>query len=1214
MSTTIDSLDIQISTSAGKSAQVIGELATELGRLKDNGKITVATNGLKKLADALNTLNPALNGMNAAKLQQLRGALSGLANLQKLAGLDSAVKTLKKIPDVVNGLSTAKLDEFEQKMERLSIAIGPLAAKIDRMGSGFAKLPNYVGKAVTVTNRLTKETEKAAKATEKHSVALDKQSINVMSAISNFESMLHVVQMVGNAFHSTMAQAMEWDGIQYRFGRAFGEDAEEVYAYAEKINDVLGINIQQFMQYSSLYGSLLSGFGLAQDKVTTISVGLTELSYDIWAAYNDRFKTLEDASEAVRSAITGEIEPIRNAGIALTEASLQEYLEQIGMATVSIEQLSESQKAEVRYAAMMNAAMNQGIVGTYAKEMQTAEGAVRNLSQAWKTLVQAFGSLFIPILQAVIPYLTAFVNLLTEAVHWVANLFNITLFEIDWGNTGLQDAVTGSGEIESNLNEAAEAAKKIKNYTMGFDELNVFQPTSSSSTGGAGGTDSGWGNGLDLETLWDNSVFTKASQQVDELKQKIKDWFNEWKTELAIIGSALGALSMANVLGHLGEALELSERFMGNIKSLKQMAGLAIILTIQYSLMSEYLENFIETGEWESYVWAAVVGALGAFGSYLIWGTKGLILSLSITALVSLKSAFADGSVDSTAEVVTGLTGIASAAGAVAIAWPKLKPVFDGIVEFFKTAKQMAPEVGWLAALFPKLSGGFASIGTAIGGAVKAVLAFVGGISAPVWGMIVAVILAIASVVVFLKRNWEEVTAAVKGFFETNIVPKLEEIKESWEKMKSAVSDILPPGVIQWFKDAGEWIWNLIKKLGGIGDVLEWLGGVIFSVVGGSIAAIFSNIVQVIQGVIKYMSGFVQVISGFVEFWIAVFTGDNLLEPLQKMWSGIKDIFGGMYDMTIGVVVNWVKSIIDWCTELWDELVGHSIIPDMINAIIDWFKKLPSKAFESVKEFTSGVISRIEEMWDSIVEWFNTNVAPKFTLSYWKNLFGNVKEGASSKLAEVKKTLSEKWSEIKSWWNSDVSNKLSYTQWKNKFNGMVTGLGSKLDEAWTKVKNFFSVSEWKKKVNDATSAIKDNFKMPTLPKIKLDVSYDTNVGKVKKAICEALGLDGWPNLKWSTYAQGGFPSMGEMFIAREAGPELVGQIGNRTTVANNDQIVEAVSAGVYSAVVAAMNAANGGGTQAVNVYLDGKQITASVEKRQMERGATLMTGGMVYGY
>ena len=74
-------------------------------------------------------------------------------------------------------------------------------------------------------------------------------------------------------------------------------------------------------------------------------------------------------------------------------------------------------------------------------------------------------------------------------------------------------------------------------------------------------------------------------------------------------------------------------------------------------------------------------------------------------------------------------------------------------------------------------------------------------------------------------------------------------------------------------------------------------------------------------------------------------------------------------------------------------------------------------------------------------------------------------------------------------------------------------------------------------------------------------------------------------------ATGGFPSMGQMFIAREAGPELVGTIGSRSAVVNNDQIVESVSAGVYRAVKAAMGQ-NGGGV--IQLILDGTKVAEVV--------------------
>lgn len=77
-------------------------------------------------------------------------------------------------------------------------------------------------------------------------------------------------------------------------------------------------------------------------------------------------------------------------------------------------------------------------------------------------------------------------------------------------------------------------------------------------------------------------------------------------------------------------------------------------------------------------------------------------------------------------------------------------------------------------------------------------------------------------------------------------------------------------------------------------------------------------------------------------------------------------------------------------------------------------------------------------------------------------------------------------------------------------------------------------------------------------------------------------------------ADGGFVSSGQMFVAREAGPELVGSIGGRTAVANNDQIVDAVSIGVYNAVVDAMSR-SGGNKQPTIVQINGREVFRAVQ-------------------
>ena len=85
------------------------------------------------------------------------------------------------------------------------------------------------------------------------------------------------------------------------------------------------------------------------------------------------------------------------------------------------------------------------------------------------------------------------------------------------------------------------------------------------------------------------------------------------------------------------------------------------------------------------------------------------------------------------------------------------------------------------------------------------------------------------------------------------------------------------------------------------------------------------------------------------------------------------------------------------------------------------------------------------------------------------------------------------------------------------------------------------------------------------------------------------------------FATGGFPDVGELFVAREAGPELVGSINGHSAVANNDQIVEAVASGVYEAVSSAMSNTNERPMQ-VRVYLDSREIRVGQNRYAMAMG------------
>jgi hypothetical protein len=152
--------------------------------------------------------------------------------------------------------------------------------------------------------------------------------------------------------------------------------------------------------------------------------------------------------------------------------------------------------------------------------------------------------------------------------------------------------------------------------------------------------------------------------------------------------------------------------------------------------------------------------------------------------------------------------------------------------------------------------------------------------------------------------------------------------------------------------------------------------------------------------------------------------------------------------------------------------------------------------------------------------------------------------------------------------------------------------------------------------------------IPLTISFKLSLDFVDNGGlddlkkafaNMQKAIKSDTGIKSWfsgiasiasflfPTLK----ANGGFVSTGEVFIAREAGPEMVGTIGGRTAVANNDQIVEGIRQGVYEAVVSAMNNSHGNSAH-YTITLDGKVVYDSVVKEDKENVRRTGRSAFVY--
>jgi hypothetical protein len=303
---------------------------------------------------------------------------------------------------------------------------------------------------------------------------------------------------------------------------------------------------------------------------------------------------------------------------------------------------------------------------------------------------------------------------------------------------------------------------------------------------------------------------------------------------------------------------------------------------------------------------------------------------------------------------------------------------------------------------------------------------------------------------------------------------------------------------------------------------------------------------------------------------------DNLIENIGEFFTGLFDGFCEEFD--INSPAKKMNPIGKYIVEgIWEGFTSF----DILKKIQEWGGKVTSgigslfNGGNSKSETVDVKVNLVKNGWSTVTKWIGNipgvSQAVSLVKSGWKSIkawIGNLP------------SLSQGISLAKSGWTS-------VTKWIGSIPTLSAGI-KLVKSGWTTIKN------WLGNLN-----FNLGFKLP-----KIGINWGTK---------KVLGFQiSYPS-SFYTYAKGGFPDMGEMFIAREAGPEMVGKIGNKTTVANNEQIVEGISEGVYTAVLAAMRASQTDGGQSVNVYLDGRMVTRSVEKHQRERG-TSFVGRQAYSY
>ena len=432
-------------------------------------------------------------------------------------------------------MASEKIDALELDIEA-KLNAENLDKLIDRLALLGKVLDNLKGKSVSVN---IKETGNAS---EKASSQVDKLTTSFLNQAVRITALIAVYRKLSSVISDGIVSSMEYTENLNLFTVSLGEYAENANKYANTVRDALGIDPSGWIRTQGVFNTLIEGFGVGAEQAAYMSQNLTQLTYDIASFYN---LSISDAEKKIQSAVAGELEPVRRLGYDLSQNALTaiaqnpEYYgkttyyinEETGALEANTEaledntarvvanfnDLTQGEKVQLRYIALMTQVTE--AQGDMARTLNDPANQMRIFKEQTEMTSRALGNAFIPMLNKAMPYVIAFARVLEETFQKIAAYLGYELPDMS-DRINVDDAVGGYEDVEDALEGGAKAAKKIRDYTIGIDELNVLRPDD--NTGRGSGSDNQYALGSIYETPGYDFLGTAIENSINNAKSQIE--------------------------------------------------------------------------------------------------------------------------------------------------------------------------------------------------------------------------------------------------------------------------------------------------------------------------------------------------------------------------------------------------------------------------------------------------------------------------------------------------------------------------------------------------------------------------------------------------------------------------------------------------------------------------------------------------------------------
>ena len=932
--TSLDKLSSSISALKQASAGISGlDKVTNFLNGISSVNTTAGVKGVNSVVNAIKKIPNAVSALNSVDFYSMSGSITQLTNalaplsildISGLKSLGSAFKAIGTVPDLTDKLKAADLDSFADSCQKISTALTPLASQLDKVGNAFAKLPPQLSKVVTQANRVTAANERQ----KKSYMSLSNQLNGFMRNMAKLVSLKAIADYLGNA----VAKFNDFYEAANMFGVSMGDMTNEASGFIDKMEQLLGIDPSEAMNAMANIYSMTKSFGLAKEQAYTLSKSLTQLGYDLSSLKNI---PISQAFTKIRSAMAGELEPMLQLGIDISQARLQQELLALGF-NKQVSTLSQADKATLRYIAILKQTTD--AQGDFARTLSSPSNMIRILKAQLSGLARDIGSLLYPALKSILPPLIAAVELIREFVQWVAKLMGVKVEFPDVSSAS--DAISGVTDALDNTTKATgKAAKAFKNYIMGFDELNVIQKNADSS-GGSGSGSGAAGNLLGDVDLSGYDMFKQYNEefakQIDSLKQKIKGM-------LPVIGAVTAALALWRLTTFIIDLADAIKK----ISILKGMVAGGILIGIGFFLMFDGIKRAIEDKLNAINFTEILVGAITFVGGAALLGAK--IAEFIMTS-------FADSSVAQAIAAAGGKMGGAligaAVAGVVAGVAMFVTGVYDAITNGLNILNGLLIPAG----------------STMAGAAVGAIIGSLGGPIGTAAGALIGLLIgALTDVGIAIYQNWDKIKSTVakkwgdlKSWWSGTVIPAIESIP-------GKIGNIVD-SVVSWFSELPGRIGYALGYA--VGTLIRWAKD-LYDTVTREVPKIISNVITFFKELPEKISSAIYGAYQSVSDW-----ANGMIQKASEVIPEVIDNFVGFFESIPERLKALGKNIVDGLYNGVKDAMH--LVADKAGELADGFVKgfkdalgihSPSKVFYAIGEFIDkGLANGISAAKDLAVE------------------------------------------------------------------------------------------------------------------------------------------------------------------------------------------------------------------------------------------------------